>query len=421
MYYLLYLLFLTFLFSKMNYQLLLLIGSVFFSLQMYIGLWWDGSIVGIFSAFAGIYLVLFLFVQNEGTRELFLLVFFGILGLLVASDSSSLLTIGLGLELQAFSGYILINLRGNLRASESALKYFLIGAVATTLYFLGLTFLPSFDLNALSALHSSDVTLGFSLITVAFFFKIGVAPFHLWMPEAYQSASFFALLYLLVLPKILLFFLLKNFLVFSWDHLISIGIFVSSLLGVCFALLQTKIKTFLAYTIIFNNALFLALLWTNTSATFLFLLFSLFCYALNTALTLFALIDLKIYHVSLENFQSLFSLKKSAFFLSFVIIIAFFSNLGLPPLIGFFNKLFIFGGLLDSTFISLALFLILVSVIPAAYYLRIIVSILFQVGAKYQYLSPLSLNQSLLASFFLACVVYFIFIPFMFLSGFAFV
>ena len=339
----------------------------------------------------------------------------------MACENSSLLTIGLGLELQAFSGYILINLRGNLRASESALKYFLIGAVATTVYFLGLAFLPTFDLNTLSTLHSDEVTLGFSLITVAFFFKIGVAPFHLWMPEAYQSASFFVLLYLLVLPKILLFFLLKNFLVFSWDNLIIVGIFVSSILGLCFALLQTKIKTFFAYTIIFNNALFLALLWTNTSATFLFLLFALFCYALNTALTLFILVDLEVYHIPVESFQTLFSLKKSAFFVSFCIILAFFSNLGLPPLLGFFNKFFVFWGLLDSTFISLALFLVLLTVIPAFYYLRITVSTLFQVGTQHQYISPLSLSQSLLGSFFLACVVYFIFIPFMFLSGFVLV
>ena len=262
---------------KDHLQVYLILSSLYFVLNKLLALSWEINFAGIIAIFGVLFLLsclLTIEIQGEA-NEMFLLFFFGLIGLIVASETDSLLTIGLGLELQAFCGYILLSICGTLRSAESALKYFLIGVIATSIYFLGLVFLPTLNLLPLTLDQSgqridefNESVLGIMLIIIAFLFKIGAAPFHLWMPEAYQTASYSVLLYLLVLPKIYLFFILYNLIALcKMNHMIILSILISAVIGASFALLQTKIKAFLAYTIIFNNAFFLALSWVNTNTT----------------------------------------------------------------------------------------------------------------------------------------------------------
>lgn len=145
-------------------------------------------------------------------------------------------------------------------------------------------------------------------------------------------------------------------------------------------------------------------------------MFSLFCYAINTALILFLFKSLRHITQTIESMQEFIVLKKSAFFISWGIILAFFSSLGLPPLLGFFNKFFIFGGLLENSFISLSLFLILFSVIPAIYYLRITVAILFQKKTLFMYFEDAKYCLTFNSSLLLISTVLFVFLPYNLLS-----
>lgn len=163
------------------------------------------------------------------------------------------------------------------------------------------------------------------------------------------------------------------------------------------ALEQTKTKRFIAYTIIFNNAFFLSLVLLTAKDAYYSLLESLLIYVVLSFLTvlIFSLLKTAVNMENLTSLRDLLGLKKNNIFLTLTIMLVFFSAAGIPPLLGFFQKYIILLNLVQNHYIFLALGLILFSVLPAYYYLRIIKSIYFNSHTTNILLLPLSAPMSL--------------------------
>lgn len=387
-------------------------------------------IIGIIIGLFGYTLIL----TNVRHFEIMLLILLAFFAFMVLVESTDLLTIFLALELQAFVAYTLIGLHNNLLSIEGALKYFLIGCLASCLFLLGMSYTYSaiahIDLLIISDLFNNaqqswELTLGNTLIILALLFKIGSVPYHVWLPDAYQSATYSVLLFLIVFPKIFLYFLLYTLNsigtigaignIFNQNVILLISIILSAVIGSLQALTQTKIKRFLAYTTIFNTASFLSLLLVSGNFSIYALLYSSFLYAITNVLIILPLVSLRSLHnVEILSLRDLGSLRASHFLLALILIIGFMSTLGMPPLLGFFTKFFIFASLLEKNFITLNLFLIITSILPAFYYLRISTIIFFLPTTKRFFLLSIPFYVRFLLSFIFVFTISFICFPFIF-------
>jgi NADH-quinone oxidoreductase subunit N len=374
--------------------------------------------------------IYFLFVAQNSYNEKITLFEFPILiilaffGMSIMVEATDLVVIFLALELQAFVYYTIIGLKQNsLFASEGALKYFLIGSLASALFILGTSYIYGYtsftDLNLIldvldESKNSFIFILGSNLILIALLFKIGAVPFHLWLPDAYQAASFYVLFFLIIFPKIFLFFLLYSInQLFANTTIISLGIFLSAIVGSFQAINQFKVKRFLAYTIIFNTSFFLSLTVLTSYFALFSLLFSLILYLCVSLLTLFLFTSIRIVNSNLKfkSLRDLLSIRKSNLFLAISIAIAFLSAAGMPPFIGFFQKFVIFLTLLDSSQYFLVLFLILSSILPAYYYIRTTKVIFFIEKSKWELLMDIRPFFAKMLGFFVGLSLFFILNP----------
>ena len=248
-----------------------------------------------------IFLLIYILTQkNENERLLFILL--AIIGLFTLITSTNLFTIFLGLELQAFVGYTLVREKKSFLSTEAALKYFIIGSIASSIFILG-TALVYGELGVIEYQNILDLNeknnilkLAFTLILISLFFKIGAAPFHLWVPDVYSGTSYETLMFITIFPKIFLFILIKTLQkIFIINNLTIVIIIISLIIGSIQAVKQQKIKKFISYTIIYNNGFFLSLtLITNFHSDYIQFL-SLFFYLISSFLLL----------LLFNNFQSL--------------------------------------------------------------------------------------------------------------------
>lgn len=324
--------------------------------------------------------------QNKPHTENILCIMI-ILALIFLINSTNLFSLFLAIELQAFCIYTLISISNNsLFSAEGALKYFLIGTIASALYILGVSLIYGntghLDLLIISDLKNNNLLfiIGSTLIIISILFKVGAAPFHLWLPDAYQSASYEVLLFISIAPKIFL-FLLLNTLTKSFSitpNYLVLTIILSAIIGSIQAVQQLKIKRFLAYTIIYNNAFFLAIILISGWMSFYILMIAIILYLIGSILNLLPFWALKTpYGNAFQSLRDFISLRTSNPWYSFILIIGLFSSIGVPPLIGFFSKYFTFIALIEQNFIIVSLFLIVVTILPAYYYLRLTTILFF--------------------------------------------
>src|ERR1700744_6118663 len=284
---------------------------------------------------------------------------------IVLLPSSNLMTIFLALEVVNFISISLIPLqRMNIYALESALKYFLTSAVSAALFVLGSAILygetGSLDL-AFQASLSSNQLLGPLLIIISLFIKLGIAPFHIWMPDAYEGAAMKTFIFISLFPKIFLLYILYTI---HQTFNIPPSIFYAAiaacgLIGGVSAIFQQKTKRFLAFTMILNN---IFLIIAIVASNLLYLATTFLLYFVNNFLTLSLMLNQQI-----KNLRDLLVLNKTT---SLIFALSLFSALGLPPLIGFFTKAIPFFALINNP----ATLIIAVSfaVLSAFYYLRLV-------------------------------------------------
>ncbi len=330
--------------------------------------------------------------------EYFTISLLGLIGTMIMISANSLLMLYLGIELLSLSLYALIgfNKKSSL-SSEAAIKYYVLGAMSSGILLFGISLIYGFtgsivydDIAAQMINIDSNsveyiaIIFGIVFITASLCFKFGAAPFHMWVPDIYQGSLISTTILLSTLPKIAVFIVFLNlyFIPFIslnhvWsDILIFVGM-LSIILGSIFALTQENIKRLLAYSAISNiGFIILALGLVSIDGIHASLYYTI-VYTF-TALASFGIIT----HITsnsndIENIKDLAGLSKTHPYFAFLILITMLSSAGIPPLIGFHAKLMVIKALIDSSNIILSVIVVIMTVISAYYYLKVIKAIYF--------------------------------------------
>ena len=357
--------------------------------------------------------------QHFFRRESVSLFLLTILGMLVMVSSTDLVTLFVGLELSSIGMYILVGYVFPNRASlEGAMKYFVLGSFASAflLFGFGLLYASSGTMNIVELTHKVSfendfwIKVGILFTLVGLAFKLALVPFHMWAPDAYESAptGITALMAtsikVMVLTVVLRLTSGLNIYFDQWYPTLFIASFLSMISANLLALVQTSIKRMLAYSSIAHSgymAIVLCLLNFDGGLPYQAILFYLIAYIFTSLLAFGTLMWLE--DVSRQNLQldDLRGLMRSHPWASLALAIAMFSFAGMPPTVGFFAKFFIFNVALREKLYFLVFAGIFGSVISLYYYLRVIVTMYMQKpeeNAK----NPLRPRKSLMTTFLLA-------------------
>ena len=320
--------------------------------------------------------------------EYYVLSLTALLGIFVLISANSLLTVYIGVELLALSVYAMVAFdRDSGIAAESAIKYFVLGAIAsgTLLYGMSLIYglTGTLDLEQIALkLHSPvnlGVIVGLVFIVVAVAFKLGAVPFHMWLPDVYQGAPTSVTLFVATAPKIGYFAFALRLLahglggaVTEWSQMLSALAVLSLVVGNTVALVQTNIKRLLAYSTIVNVGFILLGFVAGTPSGYTAALYYTLIYVL-VVLGSFGVILLMSragYEADkLDDFKGLWQRDP---LLALIMMFLMFSTAGVPPFVGFWAKLRIFQALWETQHIWLVVIAAGMSVVGAFYYLRVI-------------------------------------------------
>lgn len=341
------------------------------------------------------------------TGEFFTLALFATLGMVVMVSSNHFLTLYIGLELLSLSLYAMVALqRDSARATEAAMKYFVLGALASGMLLYGMSMLygatGSLDLESVSAalsagLGSSNVlAFGLVFVVAGIAFKLGAAPFHMWVPDVYQGAPTSVTLFIGSAPKIAAFaFTLRLLvngmepLVADWQGMLIVLAVASMVLGNVVAIAQTNLKRMLAYSTISHMGFVLLGVLAGSLNGYASAMFYVLVYVL-TALAGFGVILL----LSREGFEAeelddLKGLNRRSPWFAFIMLLVMFSMAGVPPLAGFFAKLSVLQAALQQGLVWLVVLAVMMSLIGAFYYLRVVKLMYFDDAQHHEPIRPL--------------------------------
>jgi len=322
--------------------------------------------------------------------EFFVLCLFGLLGIMVMLSAHSLLTLYLGLELLALSLYSLVAFdRDSPIAAESAMKYFVLGAIASGTLLYGISILygvtGTVQLGELAAHFAQPgavtlpALLGLAFVVVGVAFKFGAVPFHMWLPDVYQGASTPVTAFVGSAPKIAAFALAWRVLSEglgdmhgSWQDMLAMLSVLSLAIGNIVAIAQSNIKRMLAYSTISHVGFILMGFVAGTEDGLQAAMFYTLVYTLMAAAAFGMIIVLSRKGFEAENLEDFKGLNARSPWLAFVMLMIMFSMAGVPPFVGFYAKLVVLGSVLDAGLLWLALSGVLLAVVGAFYYLRII-------------------------------------------------
>jgi NADH-ubiquinone oxidoreductase chain 2 len=326
-----------------------------------------------------------------------LIALFSVLGMSSLISSSDLVSMFLSIELQSFAVYILATIyRESESATSAGLKYFLLGSLSSALILLGSSLLYSFTgltnfegLYMLCSTTTANTAIEISvlLIMVGLLFKVSAAPFHNWAPDVYDGVPTVVTTWLTTMPKISFLVFVLEFQGFtqlanwsSWTYLLLISSLLSLLVGTIGGLAQYRIKRLLTYSTISHVGFLLLALAINNEESVESFLFYLIQYTLTNVNVFFILVSfgyllqtkgLSIYS-PIQYINQLKGQFKVNPLLGLSLAICLFSMAGIPPLMGFFGKQMVLYAATHNGNFFLAFVAILVSVISAAYYLRVI-------------------------------------------------
>ncbi|MEO7775348.1 MAG: NADH-quinone oxidoreductase subunit NuoN [Steroidobacteraceae bacterium] len=320
--------------------------------------------------------------------EYYVLALTALLGIFVLASAGSMLTVYIGIELLSLSLYALVAFdRASGVAAEAAMKYFVLGAIAsgTLLYGMSIVYglTGSLDLiviaQALSGPPSLGLILGVVFIVVAVAFKFGAAPFHMWVPDVYQGAPVSVTLLVATAPKLASFALAFRMLTQGlehasphWTQMLAIIAVLSIALGNIVAIAQTSLLRMLAYSAIANVGFVLFGFVAGTPEGYQAALYYTLVYVL-MVLGSFGVVLLAgrggFEADEISHYKGLSSRDPS---LALMMLMLMFSTAGVPPFVGFWAKLGIIQALLSSGHVWLAAIAVFFSVIGAFYYLRIV-------------------------------------------------
>ncbi|MDG2289469.1 MAG: NADH-quinone oxidoreductase subunit NuoN [Woeseiaceae bacterium] len=345
----------------------------------------------IFVAIAFLYSRDYLRANEIHKGEFYLLGLIGLLGMMIMMSANSMLTMYLGLETLALSMYALVAIdRNNATSAESAMKYFILGAIASGCLLYGISWIygvtGSLEFHEMSAAITADPSLnslplwfGLAFLIVGIGFKFGAVPFHMWLPDVYQGARTPATLYIATAPKLAALALFLRILVDglgglhdTWAAMIMIIAVLSLLVGNFVAIAQTNIKRMLGYSTIAHVGFILLALFTGTKQGNAVALFYTLTYVVAAAGAFGMIILLSRRGYDAENLSDFKGLNARSPWFALMMMFLMFSMAGVPPFVGFFAKLNVISAVVDSGFTGLAVLMVLASVVGAYYYLRVI-------------------------------------------------
>lgn len=336
-------------------------------------------------------------------NEYFILALMSILGMLIMVSGHSLLTLYLGLEIMSLSLYALIaTARDRTAAIEAALKYFVLGAIASGLLLYGMSMIYgiSGSLNiaqisnfASAATLGSQQTLilnfGLVFLVIGVAFKLGAVPFHMWVPDVYQGSPTSVTMFLSSVPKIAAVAILIRLLIdglgslqYYWSDLFMILAILSIAIGSLVALNQTNIKRMLAYSTISHIGFVLLGFVTGVVDGYGAAVFYVLTYILMSLAAFGVIIALNKNGFEADQIADFQGLSKSSPWLALIMLVVMLSMAGVPPFIGFYSKLFILQQVVAEGYVILAVLAVIFAVISAYYYLQIIKTMYFDDADK---------------------------------------
>ena len=339
--------------------------------------------------------------RNLFKGEFVTLLLFGLLGMMVMISANSFLTLYLGLELMSLCLYAMVALnRDSAVSTEAAMKYFVLGALASGLLLYGMSMIygatgtltisdVAKQVGRLSA-HSADHTFlvfGLVFVVAGLAFKLGVVPFHMWIPDVYHGAPTAVTLVIGSAPKLSAFAISIRLLVnglldlaADWQQMLIVLAVLSMALGNIAAIAQSNLKRMLAYsTIAHMGFMLLGLLsgvvagnWLNKDEAYAAAMFYTVIYVLMSLGAFGMLIYLSGKGFECENLEDMRGLNRRNPWYAFLMLIAMFSLAGVPPTAGFYAKLSVLSAAVSAGQIWLAVVAVIFSIVGAFYYLRIV-------------------------------------------------
>jgi NADH-quinone oxidoreductase subunit N len=333
--------------------------------------------------------------------ELYTLSLFSLLGISVMVSANNFLVMYLGLELMSLSLYALVALRrDHAQSTEAAMKYFVLGALASGFLLYGMSMLYGatgtldigqvFQVIAKGEANRQVLTFGLVFIVSGLAFKLGAVPFHMWVPDVYQGAPTAATLLIAGAPKIASFGMALRLLVdgmlglaADWQQMLAVLAVCSLLVGNLAAIAQTNLKRMLAYSTIAQMGFLLlgmiaGVVNGNTLSAanaYSSSLFYILTYVVTTLGTFGLIMLLSRQGFEAEDIADLAGLHKRSPVLAAVMAIFLFSLAGVPPMVGFHAKLAVLQALIttnDPVLLQLAIFGVVMSLIGAFYYIRVV-------------------------------------------------
>lgn len=322
--------------------------------------------------------------------EFYALVLFSVVGMMIMVSGQNMLTLYVGLELLSLSLYALVALdRDNVRSTEAAMKYFVLGALASGMLLYGMSMIYGMtgslniaDINiALMAdakIHAVLI-LGLVFIVAGLAFKLGAVPFQMWVPDVYEGSPTAITMLISSVPKLAAFAFVIRMLVqglpslfIDWQQMLMIMAVLSIIVGNITAISQTNLKRMLAYSTISHIGFMLFGLMSASMNGFISSMFYIVSYVLMTLAGFGIILLLSRKGFEADKLDDLKGLNQRNPWVAFLMLIVMFSMAGVPPTLGFYAKFTVLQAALQAGYLWLVVFAVLMAVIGAFYYLRVI-------------------------------------------------
>jgi len=322
--------------------------------------------------------------------ETFVLTLFALLGMQVMIAGNNFLSLYLGLELMSLSLYALVALqREQAAASEAAMKYFVLGALASGMLLYGLSMIysatGSLDIDrvgrSILAGQGNALLLTFGLVFVVsgIAFKLGVVPYHMWVPDVYHGAPTAVTLLIGSAPELAGFALALRLLsgalqglAIDWQGMLIVLSLLSMVLGNLIAIAQTNVKRLLAYSAIANMGFMLLGFLAADLNGFSAAMFYTIVYVLTSLASFGVILLLSRAGFEFDQLDDFRGLNQRSPWWAFIMLLTMFSLTGIPPLVGFYAKFTVIEAAINAGFVWLAVVAVMSSLIGAYYYLRVV-------------------------------------------------
>lgn len=370
----------------------------------------------LFSFFAFAYAREYVEQRKIARSEYYLLGLFSVLGMSVMASAYNFLTIFLGLELLSLPLYAMVAMQKESNvASEAAMKYFVLGSLASGMLLYGISVLYGVtgDIQLDTVGHvlqnRQDIVplLALVFVLAGLIFKFGAVPFHMWVPDVYQGAATPTTLFIASAPKVAAFAITVRVLVqampslsVSWEHILMVISILSMFFGNVLAIAQWNLKRMLAYSSIahIGYTLLGIIAGPNSTEGYSAAMFYISTYVL-VAAGAFAIITLMSKNgVEFDKLEDYRGLNARSPWLAFMMLLLLFSMAGIPPTVGFFAKLGLLEALVEANDVWLAVLALVFAIIGAYYYLRVVMLMYFEEPTEELANTPVTISSDMLVA-----------------------